>query len=396
MPKILFIITQSELGGAQRYIFETAKYFNSQNYYVLVGAGQGDKNLFEKLGKVKIQSHFIKYLIRNPNPFKDFLAIFEILNLIKKEKPDILFLNSTKAGFLGSIAGWLYKKLYYHKLPIIYRAGGWSFNDPRCWFLNKILFWMEKITAPLKDKIIVNSGLDYNIAIKKRIASSLKMIKIYNGIDAKKLDFLSKEQAIKYLSSKFKIQNSKLKFKVQNYDYKIIGTVANFYKTKGLEYLIKSAYILKNQISNLIFIVIGDGKLRPKLETLIKTYNLENNFFLIGKIPDAYRYLKAFDIFILPSLKEGMPWAILEAMSAEIPIIATKVGAIPEMIENKKEGLITPPKNSNKLAKNIIWILEHQKQAQFMATNARKKIEKEFTLQKMLNKTENLITSLIR
>jgi glycosyltransferase involved in cell wall biosynthesis len=425
MTKILFIVTQSEMGGAQRYVFEVVSHLDQKKYEILVAAGEGDGELFRKISKLKTQNsklnlkiQKLKYLKRKPLPWEIVLAIREIYNLLKKEKPDIIFLCSTTAGLLGSIAVKLIRNSQhshknsprsraelatgqprselrstsgaYHSHYIIYRIGGWAFRDPRNFVLNKILLWAEKMTAPLKDKIIVNSEEDLKLALKYKICPAEKIVKIYNGIDIKSLNFLARKEAREYLNSKCKMQNAKLQFKIQN--YKIIGCVANFYKTKGLPYLIEAAHILNSElgIKNYGIFIIGEGKGREKLENLIKKYNLENNVFLLGKIPDAYRYLKAFDIFVLPSLKEGFPWIILEAMAAEIPIIATKTGAIPEIIENGVDGLLVEPKNDQQLAEKIFFLMKNPERAKEIAIKAREKL-KEFSLEKMIIETKKVL-----
>jgi len=390
--KILFIITQSEIGGAQRYLLELTKYLSSKGHEIKVAAGEGDRELFEKFSIFNFQFsntfhnfYYISNLVRNLNPIKDMFALFSILKIINTERPDILFLQSTKAGFLGSLSAKIACYMLHATCPkIIYRIGGWSFRDPRSWWMNKILFYMEKIGAAWKDAIIVNSEFDRQLAIDKKIAPRNKIIKIYNGIDPNEMKFLDREEARK----EFSIFN----FQFSN-NIKLIGTIANLYATKGLEYLAEAAHLInvsgfRFQVS---FMIVGEGKERPKLESLIKKYNLENNFFLIGRIENAYKYLKAFDIFVLPSVKEGMPWAILEAMAAEVPIIATQVGAVPEIIQDGKEGLLVPPGNSSAIAEKIKMLIENPALREELSTSALNKLE-EFSLKKMLEESEKILT----
>jgi len=407
MTKILFLVTQSEMGGAQHYIYEICRALNSEKYEVLVAAGDpafvkatADKGeLFQKLKNTRVRPVYLKRMRRTPWPWQIILAIWEIRSLLKKERPNILFLCSTTAGLLGSIAGFLYKlKIrdahcsHAAKLKIIYRIGGWAFRDPRPWWQNLIIFWAEKITARFKDLIVVNSEYDWRIAVKKRIISPEKIIKIYNGIDPEQLNFLSREEARSCLMSTIKHGNSNIK---------LIGCVANFYRTKGLEYLIESIYHLSQQhLSQLnrdyhnnrssTAIIIGGGRLRPKLENQIKKLGLENKVVLAGRIADAYKYLKAFDVFVLPSLKEGFPWIILEAMAAELPIVATKVGALPEIIDDGVNGFLARPGNSRQLAEKIKWLLENPQEAKVMGIQAKAKLVKKFSLQKMVQETEKL------
>ena len=162
MNKILFIVTQSGLGGAQRYVFEMASRLDPRKYEVLVGAGEKDGELFRKLEKAGIKWLTLKQMKRTPLPWQIVLGIKEIYNLLKKEKPDILLLCSTTAGFLGSIAAFFYrgstsrvltkgeeesllsspsKSLEYGEVEprVIYRIGGWAFRDPRNFILNKFI-----------------------------------------------------------------------------------------------------------------------------------------------------------------------------------------------------------------------------------------------------------------
>lgn len=396
MKKIIFLVTQSEFGGAQRYILEIASNLDKQKYNILVAAGEGDEGLFQKLKHTQVQTIRLKHMKRTPLPWQVISSVSEIINLLKTEKPDILFLCSTTAGLIGSIASYLYGFQVSpaspseagragFKFQVIYRIGGWSFRDPRAFWQNKILLWLEKLTAPFKDKIIVNSEIDREVAIKDKICAAEKIVKIYNGIDLNKLNFLSKIETRQELS---KSLPETYNLKPETY---LIGAVANLYKTKGLEYLIKSAHILntKHIIQNTKYIIIGEGKQRKKLESLIKKYNLENQVFLLGRIPDAHQYLKAFDVFVLPSLKEGFPWIILEAMAAGLPIISTNVGALPEIIEDGKEGILIKPKNPEIMAEKTLKLIENPKLAQGLRNQAIEKL-KEFSLSKMVQETERL------
>ena len=386
MKKIIFLVTQSEFGGAQRYIFEMVSNLDKNKYDILVAAGEGDGELFKRLRDTRTQTIHLKRMRRAPWPLQAILSGIETLNLLKKERPDILFLCSTTAGLIGSIAFFLYRIQNTRvKVKIIYRIGGWAFRDPRPFFTNKLIFWAEKITAPLKDKIIVNSETDRKIAVERRVCPPEKIVKIYNGIDVEKLEFLPGHDAIRKLS-----QFGNLTIEQFN-NSTIIGTVANFYKTKGLKYLIEAAHILnaKYKIQDIRHIIIGEGNQRPQLESLIKKYELENKVFLLGRIPEAFKYLKAFDIFVLPSLKEGFPWIILEAMASGVPIISTNVGAISEIIESEKEGILVESKNPKILAEKIFGLIKNPEKSQRLKNQARERV-KEFSLQKMIEDTEKL------
>ncbi|MBI2446212.1 MAG: glycosyltransferase [Parcubacteria group bacterium] len=394
--KLLFIITKSEMGGAQRFLYELVTHLNQEKYDISVAAGYsptGKGELFGKLNVKNIKTVKIRNFSNMPG-IKNFLAFFEILGIIIKTKPDVIYLLSSEAGFSGAIAGSFYRFFSRspswsfgeadRKLKIIYRIGGWAFKEPRNIIIKKIYLWAEKISAPFKDIIVVNSEFDRQLAIKNKITRPEKIITIYNGIDLNEIKFLSKEEVKKFIGSK--IEN--LKLKIENFI--LIGTIANLYKNKGLDFLILAAARIKKSQPSWQFIIIGNGPEKLNLEKLIKNHGLENDVFLIGSIPDAHKYLKAFDLFVLPSVKEGQPWVILEAMAAEIPIVATNIAGIPEMIENEKSGLLVEPTDPDALAAAIEKTLTHPSLAHKMAQNALTAIREKFRIEEMVKKNEEL------
>ncbi len=393
--KILFIVTKSEMGGAQRFLYELVTHLEPEKYEITVAAG-GHGELFEKLYKKDIKTVTIKNFSNIPG-IKNFLAFWEIFRLINKFNPDILYLLSSEAGFTGSIAGSFYRLLFWRKNPkIIYRIGGWAFKEPKNIIIKKIYLWAEKISAPFKDITITNSEFDRQLAIKNKIVEPDKIVTIYNGFDINNLKFLSKEKAIKFIEPKIPIfakapaSPAKRGDSAGKKNSILVGTIANLYKNKGLEYLILAAKKLRENRKNYYFMIIGEGLEKQNLENLIKKHELENYVILTGRIPDAYQYLKAFDLFVLPSVKEGQPWVILEAMAAGVPIVAINIAGIPEMIENEKSGILVEPADSNALAEAIKKMLTHPSLAQECALNAFTMVREKFGIEEMIRKNEEL------
>lgn len=395
--KILFVITQADFGGAQRYVFDLINSLHLQGYDVSVAAGPEGQELFDRLEKLysssvvektlsekpysssavekqssthaPIQIHRLKYLKRSINPYYDLLALLELKRLFATEKPDVVHLNSTKAGILGSIAVKLSAKSY--QLKAIYTVHGWVFNEPLPNWLKNFYLFCERWTARYKHKIVCVSDYDRQVAIKNKVAPPEKLVTIHNGIDYEKLDFLSKEEALE-----------KLKITLPT-DKKIIGTIANFYLTKGLKYLIEATNQIKEPA---LFVIIGSGPEELNLKLKAKSYNLEAKIIFLGHLPDAYKYLKAFDLFVLPSVKEGFPYVLLEAMAAELPIVATRVGGVPEIIANNINGFLVTPGDPLALATKINHLLENKKIADNFAQRNAEKI-KGFGLSQMVEKT---------
>lgn len=381
--RVLFIITQSELGGAQRFLSNLVSHLDRDAHEVLVAvgsSGNGDFLRVLKAGGIPCQT--LKFLKREPG-LNDIKAVFEIRGLIKNYRPDVLFLNSSKAGFIGSLASVFPTRI--NAMKVVYRIGGWSFNDP--WPKWKKCFWiiLEWLSSKWKDVIIVNNKHDLDQAKKLKIKSRVQTVLIHNGIETYKLDLMPKEEAREKLFEQA-LKTSGRSVQAKN----IIGTIANFYPTKGLEYLIGAADCLSEN-EDTVFFIIGDGELRPEIEKMIREKGLKKKVFLLGQIPDAYRFLPAFDVFVLPSVKEGFPWALIEAMSAKLPVIATNVGAVPEIIDDHKNGLIVKPRDSAGLADRIQEVLENDRLRNELGIQAHQTVLFKFELDKMVKKIEELL-----
>lgn len=373
MQKILYFITQSEFGGAQRYIFDLACNLKA-DFQIAVAFGQNRNNgkLAKILQKNNIEYFIMRHLKRNISPVSDILAIIEITKLIKRHKPDIVHLNSSKISILGSIAAFI------TGTNAVYTAHGWVFNEPMPGWKKTFYILSEKFTAKFKNKIICVSEYDRQVAIKHKIAPTGKLTVIHNGVDP--IEFYSKEKALQILNS-------------QNFNF-LIGSIGNLYETKGFEYFIQAAGILINRNKiNAKFLIIGEGSARKNLENSIKKHNLENNFILAGRIDQAGKLLKAFDVFVCSSVKEGWPYSIMEAMNAGLPIISTDTGGIPEMMQDKKTGLFVKPADAEDLAEKIKTLLNNKNLTTELGANARVKAAAEFGLKKMIEETKKIYYS---
>lgn len=379
--KILYLITQSELGGAQKYVYDLAINLDPQRYRIEIATGGNTDSLWlNELKERGIKIYHLKHAVREINFWHDFLSVGEIYWLLNKAKPTIIHLNSSKVGVSGSLAAWLYKKITRQPLKIIYTAHGFVFNEPLTILRRAVYLHLERFAGLFKDKIICVSEKDKIVGLNNKVAYHKKFVTIHNGINPQRLNFLEQQTA--------RQQINKLLPKLPLPATWVV-TVANFYPTKGLIHLIRAAKILSEKYPDLYFVIIGEGGLRLDLEKEIRKLDLSNKVLLLGALDYASKYLKAFDIFCLPSIKEGFPYVILEAMAAEIPIVATSVGGVVEIIEQEKNGLIVLPERPKELAGAIEKIIKQSELKNIFAINNREQIKK-FSLEKMIRETENV------
>jgi glycosyltransferase involved in cell wall biosynthesis len=378
--RVLFIITQSEFGGAQQFLFQFLKHASKDTYDFQVATGRdGDMSLLKHLAPLGIPTSVIPSLQRDIALLLDLKAITHIRKLIDSFKPDTLFLLSSKAGFVGSLAA----SLSHTKPNVIYRIGGWSFNDPIPPWKKRLFVMLEKYSARWKDIIIVNSTKDLDDAKRLHIRPHKELLLIHNGVDPYP-ETLSREETRIKLSEALPEKAEKI-LQAKN----IVGTLANMYPAKGLEYFIQTAALVSNPET--IFCIIGDGTERSKLERLIEEKGLSNKVFLFGQLDKGAQYLPAFDIFILTSLKEGSPWSLLQAMSAKLPVIATRVGAVPEIIEEGISGFIVEPQNTTDMAQKIEFLLQSPSKAREMGIRAHQRVLFAFSVTPMVNRIEELL-----
>jgi glycosyltransferase involved in cell wall biosynthesis len=376
--RILYVITQGEMGGAQLYIKSLAQAGKSLKHGIFTATGRSEDNWLEReILAAGAEYEPLKNLVRKPSPIKDIPAIFELAGLFRKIKPDVIHLNSSKAGIIGSLAYLILNKRERAKIKLFYTVHGWVFNEPMPLIIKAAYFWMEKITAPMKLRLICVSEYDRWIGLGKKISPPDKLITIHNGIDAAAINFLDQTKA------REKLQINKLPANTT-----VIGAIANFYPTKGLEYLISAIKILTHDYKLPIkAVIIGDGKLRPQLELQIEKLKLADHIILTGRKPEAARYLKAFDIAVMPSVKEGFPYFLLEAMAAGLSIVASKVGGIPEIVCNNETGYLVEAKNPRQLANKIRLLAEDNDLRIKFGKAGTARVKEEFGLQRMIDET---------
>lgn len=379
--RLLFIVTQSEMGGAQQFIVSLLGQLDKTRYDITVAAGAppaggAGGQLFNAVRRYGFEPIILDALRRKESPLQDMASVFSIRNLIRKLKPDTVFLGSSKAGFVGSLGA----RLSGHDCNVIYRIGGWSFNDPIPAWKKAAWRGLERLSAGWKDYIVVNNKHDFDQAKQFGIVPRKELRLIHNGIDPYKLEFLPREEARTALLNRIG----------KNIDpHRIVGTIANFYKTKGLVYLVDAAARVIDP--GTVFFMIGDGEERPALERMIDEHRLQDRVFLLGQIPDASRYCSAFDVFVLPSLKEGFPWALLEAMAAKLPVVATRVGSTPEMIDDSVNGYLVEPRRSDQIADKLSLIFSNELKAKELGIQAHQKVLFSFTLDAMVSAVEQIL-----
>lgn len=371
--KILYVITKGNWGGAQRYVYDLATHLPTERFEVKVAYGSGTE-LAAKLAQVNVPSLSIPTLDRDINLGADWRVFRELVNLFKRERPDVVHLNSAKIGGLGALAARLVG------IPkIIFTAHGWTFKEQRSWLATQVIKFLSWLTIVLSHHTIVIAESEKKL-VQNWLGVTAKLVQIYNGLEPAK--FLSRANAREQL-------NNKLPLKFSD-DNMLIGTIAELHRNKGLGYAVAAMEEVKVTHPNVRLLIIGNGEERANLEREIVTKGVSKYVFLTGAIDRAATLLPAFDIFVLPSIKEGLPYVLLEAGAAGLPTVSTTVGGVPEIVHNNVSGLVVPPRQSKALAKALRQLLDNPDQRQLFGNHLKQQVLEQFSLQNMLEKTTAL------
>lgn len=352
---ILYIITKSELGGAQKNVYDLISNFQKGYEVHLATAVNGQ--LTEKAIALGVKVHLIPNLTRSINLFNDFLAVKQCISLINIIKPDIIHTHSSKAGVVARIAGWMCK------VPTVFTAHGWGFTHGTPKLRRKIALVSEKLLAPLTAKIICVSESDRQLALKFAVGTQQSLVTIYNGVSDIRMSIADASAQPPRLIM-----------------------VARFNEQKDQSTLLKSIAKLKNLDFHVDF--VGSGISMEECKALAQSLEITNKVYFLGDRTDVPNLLAQSQIFILSTHYEGFPISILEAMRAGLPVVATSVNGIPEQVERDKTGLLVPHEDVETLANALSKLIDSPQMRQQMGEAGRQKFVQEFIVERMVTEVQ--------
>ncbi len=374
--KILYVITKSNWGGAQAYVYTLATHFAQNGAQVVValggtgGAHAPAGTLAEKLADSYIPTIFLKSFARDVSVAREFMAFFELLRVIRDERPNVLHLNSSKAGGLGAFAGRI------ARVPkIVFTSHGLAYDEDRSLFSRALIWLTTWVTFLLCHNVIVISEDNYQRARRLPFCKN-KIRLIHNGIAPETL--LDRTDARAKLLPHEPASN-----KVW------IGTIAELTRNKDLPSLIRAASLLKRQAVHFVLCIIGEGEEHANLKKLIAEERVSDCVHLLGFVASAQTYLKAFDIFTLVSIKEGLPYVLLEAAQADCAIVATRIPGVVDIVD-EHTGLLVMPKGIPEIATALEALLTDERTRKQLGTALHAKVSAQFSIEQMLKKVATL------
>ncbi|MDY6853501.1 MAG: glycosyltransferase family 4 protein [Thermodesulfobacteriota bacterium] len=389
--KILHIITRLDKGGSAENTLLTALELNKDEYDVVLVKGLSLESEMssmenESLDKGLRQAEYanvklitIPSLIRRISPLVDLKALFKLYRVIRKEKPLIVHTHTSKAGILGRLAS------LFARVPIVvHTPHGHIFYGYYGKIKTKLFVFLEKIMASITDKMITLTEGEKQEHIQFNVAKPHKFVVIPSGVRIENL-----------IKNNYMADELKTKMGIPSTD-SIVGTIGRLVEVKGHRYFIDAARLVLDKIPKVTFMLVGDGHLMEGLTHQSSSIGIKEKVIFTGWRSDIPHLINLFDIFVLPSLNEGMGRVLVEAMAMRKPIVASSVGGILDLVKDGSNGILFPQGDTDAMAEAIIKLLMDKELAKKMGEEGKKRVYPAYELSIMIKSIEQLYKQLLK
>lgn len=374
-PKIIHLITRLDSGGSAENTFLTAREFRRRGYETAIWAGTGydlPREIEREAAEAGVPLRFVSSLVRSLHPVKDFVTFLRLVRLLRREKPDILHTHTSKAGFLGRAAGRV------ARVPVIlHTPHGHIFYGYFGPLKTKFYIWLERLAACWTDAIIPLTSIEGEEHYAVGIGKKGQYIPIASGVDFSKLSF--SPELRREMRGRFSIPDAAT----------VIGSVGRFVPIKGFDLVVEAAPSVIENFPSAYFYLGGAGPLKEKLMERVRQLGLEKKF-LFDDFQEVRRPLHLLDIFLLPSRNEGQSRTLVEAMALKKGVVASAVGGVPEVISNRRTGLLVASGNPEALAQGIEELLRDPEKMKQMGEAAAADVRKRFSLEEMIRRLQSV------
>ena len=367
--KILHLISSSGLLGAERVLLELAEHSRRAGLKVSIGVFENNQNPNLDLAQYARAMDF-DVQIFPCNGRWDNHTVQTIEDYMVNNGIQVLHSHNYKSNFYA------WKSLSNNNVKWVVTNHGRR-SSPKLTLYN----FLDGFVVRHADRVVAVSR---KIARKMRFAGIAqgKILLIENGIDLERFTNNAPPEAIK---ESLGIEKDAL----------VVGTIGALTKEKGHQYLLRAVLKVIRIYPQAIFLLVGDGIERPSLEKTVSSLGIKDSVIFAGMRKDVPKILSIFDVFVLPSLNEGLPMALLEAQGAQIPVIASYVGAIPDVLQDGVTGVLIPPKDPQAIAEAIIMILSDKQLASRIAKKGFERVRDNFSAERMARKYLSLYYELL-
>ncbi|MFA6355977.1 MAG: glycosyltransferase [Candidatus Omnitrophota bacterium] len=302
----------------------------------------------------------------------DIRAVFKLKELLKKHRVDILHCHAYKADTVGFLASKM------AKVKLVSTCHGWWPDTAKL----KLYDLIDATVLRYFDKVAAVSAKIYDDMVKRGIKGS-KLEIILNGID------------IERYSADGNTSEGKKAFGIGEGCH-VVGSVGRLSREKGIKYLLEAAPDIIRKVPDVRFLIAGEGDEKGPLMEYADREGLKEKVIFAGYREDAEKIYPLLDVFVMPSLTEGIPLSLLEAMASARPIVASRVGGIPSVITDNRNGLLAEPQDSGALSAGIITLITDSNKAAAFGNRAREDVKEKFSIGVTAGKYQELYLKLLK
>jgi len=309
---------------------------------------------------------------------RDFKALWKLYSLMRRERPHVVHTHTAKAGLLGRVAAWL------AGVPVIVHTfHGHVLHGYYGPVKNQLLRWVERLLALTADRLVTVSEQVKNDLVGYGIAKAEKISVVPLGFDLE--PFLTADK----FRGKFKQEIT------LSQEHKLIGIVGRIFPIKNHGLFLDAAACIARQDPLARFVVVGDGVLRQTLENKARDLAIDDRVMFTGWRRDLPRICADLNVLVVSSDNEGTPVSAIEAMAAGCPVVATRVGGLPDLIDDGRTGRLVPPRDADALASAVLSLLRSSPAARKMGNNAREFVRQRFAVRRLFADMDHLYTELL-
>jgi glycosyltransferase involved in cell wall biosynthesis len=369
--KILFVITSSGIGGAEKILYHTSRLLDPERYDPSICSLKEKGQIARDAETAGIEVHCLTMADGEQAMgwISSLVALFRLTRYLIKIRPTIVHSFLFRANIISRVGAFL------ARVPLVISSVRVMGGEKDYYHT------VERVTSCMVDHYITVSDSVKEYLIEKGTIPPEKITTIYNGV------------ALNGLTPEGEGGSPDL-LGVESND-SVILAVGRLHRQKGYDYLIRAIATVKREVPSVKLLIAGEGEEENDLKNLVKSLDLSKEVILTGLCREVEKLLNFTELFVLPSLWEGMPNAVLEAMAAAKPVVATRVGGVPELVMDGETGILVPPEDSESLARAIVGLLRNTAQANSMGNAGRKRVQEHFSLREMVTKTDSLYQKLL-
>ncbi len=378
MIRVLHIHTLPIVSGSGINTFLSMRGMDKNIYEVELACAPGGR-LIPLVQQNHMEVRPFKNMVQPLHPLKDTMALLDLTAFLRSHFYHIVHTHNSKAGFLGRMAAKL------AGVPVIvHTVHGFAFHDQEPLWRRVLFRNLERLGSHWCDKMIFISQPLMDWALKDHIVAEEKVEKIYSGIQVDKFLPVKSEERDR-IRSKWGLRQEEA----------VVGMVSKLWEGKGHSVLIEAFKLLKEKIKDAKLVIVGEGYLYDELLRRVNTNGLRESVLFTGFQMDVSEIIATFDVAVLPSFFEGMGRVLLEAMAMEKPVVASRVGGIPDLIDQGINGLLVRPGNVKELAEALEKVLSDRRLASKMGREGRKKIKGQFSADAMVQSIDKVYRELL-